>query len=341
MGTGWVSLHYSPPSLGSYGVALCRGKGMSAKRRRLCELRRGLFLGVGARLRCCARGRALSAAKGALQTYTVRTHSHGRGGCLRGFLLRSELRRTGASLCSGLGSTEFGFPSLASQWPRRDVGFAKSNLSLRVVGWLAREAGVGVFLGRWARLRSLRTATMRAGCPRSVGRAVLGRGAKGRALGAVLAAGGCLPGGGRQGLRGDGGPWQPGAGWGVYGEGGLVEKHLRGGRLDVLRAGCPRSVRNAGVGRVAAFSVLVHKEADSMNRGILPQSGAHTGRSLREKQSLPTQCWIAGAWGLGLGFLLGGGRGCVLRAECLRSVRNAVLGCVAGFFGSGPGRQIG
>ncbi|MDB6063840.1 MAG: hypothetical protein JWR26_48 [Pedosphaera sp.] len=44
-----------------------------------------------------------------------------------------------------------GFPSLASQSPTQDVRFAKSNLSLPIVGWLARVLWHG-FCAMWARL---------------------------------------------------------------------------------------------------------------------------------------------------------------------------------------------
>ncbi|MDB6065665.1 MAG: hypothetical protein JWR26_1873 [Pedosphaera sp.] len=105
---------------------------------------------------------------------------------------------------------------------------------------------------------------------------------------------------------------QPSAGWGVYGEDGLVEKHLRGGRLHVLRAGCPRSVGKAGLARGRGLGhtdshgrggCLRPRMRDSLRSSLgstdwLPkpcQSGAHKRRSLREKQSLPTNCWMAGA----------------------------------------------
>ena len=53
-GRGFADSHDGPPSLAaSYGVALCRGNGMSAKRRRLCES--GVWFFSGAGRGACAR----------------------------------------------------------------------------------------------------------------------------------------------------------------------------------------------------------------------------------------------------------------------------------------------
>ncbi|MDB6067661.1 MAG: hypothetical protein JWR26_3869 [Pedosphaera sp.] len=53
---------------------------------------------------------------------------------------RTESRRmlAGSPRCARVWARRTGFPSLASQWPRRDVRFAKSNLSLPFGGLLAQ-----------------------------------------------------------------------------------------------------------------------------------------------------------------------------------------------------------
>ncbi|MDB6065312.1 MAG: hypothetical protein JWR26_1520 [Pedosphaera sp.] len=53
-----------------------------------------------------------------------------------------------APRCARIWARRTGFPSLASQLPTQDVRFAKSNLSLPIVGWLAREQAV--WLPRYA-----------------------------------------------------------------------------------------------------------------------------------------------------------------------------------------------